>query len=224
MTNKKNNNTVMQNKTIIIISIMVLIGIFFGMKYTYNQSENNKTVALSENQSVLFKRDTSFTIGPDNAKVQLVEYFDPACETCSQFHPYIKDILEKNKGKIQFVLRYAPLHKDSDKVVVILEAAKKQDMFLEALEASFKTQQNWAGHNGHNLNNLWENISGLGLDMDKLLKDMKDPEVMNVVRQDIEDGKKLGATKTPSYYVNGKPLQEFGLQNLKDLIQSEMDK
>ena len=40
----------------------------------------------------------------------------------------------------------------------------------------------------------------------------------------IEDGKKLGATKTPSYYVNGKPLQEFGLQNLKDLIQSEMDK
>lgn len=60
--------------------------------------------------------------------------------------------------------------------------------------------------------------------MDKLLKDMKDPEVMNVVRQDIEDGKKLGATKTPSYYVNGKPLQEFGLQNLKDLIQSEMDK
>ena len=44
------------------------------------------------------------------------------------------------------------------------------------------------------------------------------------VRQDIEDGKKLGATKTPSYYVNGKLLQEFGLQNLKDLIQSEMDK
>lgn len=98
MTNKKNNNTVMQNKTIIIISIMVLIGIFFGMKYTYNQSENNKTVALSENQSVLFKRDTSFTIGPDNAKVQLVEYFDPACETCSQFHPYIKDASKASKN------------------------------------------------------------------------------------------------------------------------------
>ena len=75
----------MQNKTIIIISIMVLIGIFFGMKYTYNQSENNKTVALSENQSVLFKRETSFTIGPDNAKVQLVEYFDPACKLVPNF-------------------------------------------------------------------------------------------------------------------------------------------
>ena len=47
---------------------------------------------------------------------------------------------------------------------------------------------------------------------------------MKIVIQDIEDGRKLGATKTPSYYVNGKPLQQFGLQNLKDLIQSEMDK
>lgn len=224
MANKNNNNTVMQNKTMIVISIIILIGIFFGMKYTYNQSQNNKTVALSENQSVLFKRDSSFTIGPDNAKVQLVEYFDPACETCSQFHPYIKDILEKNKDKIQLVLRYAPLHKDSDKVVVMLEATKKQDMFLESLEASFKTQRNWAGHNGHNLNNLWGTLSDLGLDMDKLLEDMKDPELMKIVIQDIEDGRKLGATKTPSYYVNGKPLQQFGLQNLKDLIQSEMDK
>ena len=62
------------------------------------------------------------------------------------------------------------------------------------------------------------------MDMDKLLEDMKDPELMKIVIQDIEDGRKLGATKTPSYYVNGKPLQQFGLQNLKDLIQSEMDK
>ena len=123
--------------------------------------------------------------------------------------------MEKNKDKIQLVLRYAPLHKDSDKVVVMLEATKKQDMFLESLEASFKTQRNWAGHNGHNLNNLWGTLSDLGLDMDKLLEDMKDPELMKIVIQDIEDGRKLGATKTPSYYVNGKPLQQFGLQNLK---------
>jgi protein-disulfide isomerase len=60
--------------------------------------------------------------------------------------------------------------------------------------------------------------------MNQLADDMKNPEVLTIVRQDIEDGKKLGATKTPSYYINGKPLQQFGLQNLKDLIKSEMDK
>jgi protein-disulfide isomerase len=220
----KNDKKNMQNKTIVIIAIVVLIGVFFGMKNIYNQSQSEKTVALSQEQAVLFKRDSSFTIGPDNAKVQLVEYFDPACETCAQFHPYIKDILKQYKDDIQLILRYAPLHKDSDKVVVMLEAAKKQDMFLEAVEASFKTQQYWAGHHGHNLDALWNIISDLGLDMNQLADDMKNPEVLNIVRQDIKDGKKLGAMKTPSYYVNGKPLQQFGLQNLKDLIKSEMDK
>jgi protein-disulfide isomerase len=220
----KNKKTTMQNKTIVLITLAVLIGIFLGLKSFYNQSQSEKTIALSKEQAVLFKRDSSFTIGPNSAKVQLVEYFDPACETCSQFHPYIKDILKQYKDNIQLVLRYAPLHKDSDKVVLMLEATKKQDMFLEAVEASFKTQQYWAGHHGHNLDALWNIISDLGLDMDQLADDMKNSEVLKIVRQDIEDGKKLGATKTPSYYVNGQPLQQFGLQNLKDLIKSEMDK
>lgn len=97
-------------------------------------------------------------------------------------------------------------------------------MFLEALEMSYKYQQSWAGHSGHNLNNLLQIISNLGLDMKKLVEDVKSPEIQNVVMKDIEDMKKLGIRKTPSFYVNGKPLQQFGLQNLKDLIQSEIDK
>ena len=214
----------MQNKTIIIISIIVLLGIFFGMKHFYNKSQSEKAIALSKEQSLLFKRDSSFTIGPDNAKVQLVEYFDPACEGCAKFHPYVKDILKQYKDNIQLVLRYAPLHEGSEKIAVILEATKKQDMFLEALEMSYKYQQSWAGHSGHNLNNLSKIISNLGLDMKKLVEDVKSPETQNVVMQDIEDMKKLGIRKTPSFYVNGKPLQQFGLQNLKDLIQSELDK
>jgi len=216
--------TTMQNKTIIIISIIVLISIFFGIKYFYNQSQSEKAIALSKEQSLLFKRDSAFTIGPDNAKVQLVEYFDPACEGCAKFHPYVKDILKQYKDDIQLVLRYAPLHEGSEKIAVILEATKKQDMFLEALEMSYKYQRSWAGHSGHNLNSLLQIISNLGLDMKKLVEDVKSPETQNVVMQDIEDMKKLGIRKTPSFYVNGKPLQQFGLQNLKDLIQSEMDK
>lgn len=214
----------MQNKIIIVISIIILIGIFFSMKHFYNQSQSEKAIALSKEQALLFKRDSSFTIGPDTAKVQLVEYFDPACEGCAMFHPNVKDILKLYKDDIQLVLRYAPLHKDSEKVAVILEATKKQDMFLEVLEASYKSQRYWAGHNGHNLNALSQIISDLGLDMKKLVEDVRNPEIQKVVMQDIEDGKKLGIRKTPSFYVNGKPLQQFGLQNLKDLIQSEMDK
>ena len=94
----------MQNKTIIIISIIVLISIFFGIKYFYTQSQSEKAIALSKKQSLLFKRDSSFTIGPDTAKVQLVEYFDPACEGCAKFHPYVKEILKQYKDDIHLII------------------------------------------------------------------------------------------------------------------------
>ena len=60
---------------------------------------------MSEKQALPFERVNSFTIGNVNAKVQLVEFFDPACETCAQFHPYVKDIMKQNEGKIKLVLR-----------------------------------------------------------------------------------------------------------------------
>jgi len=60
--------------------------------------------------------------------------------------------------------------------------------------------------------------------MEQLIKDLKDPEIQGIIAQDIADGKVLGATKTPSYYVNGKPLQQFGLRQLKELINQELNK
>ena len=52
-------------------------------------------IKMSEEQSSLFQRDYSFVIGNEDAKVQLVEFFDPACETCALFHPHVKEIMKK---------------------------------------------------------------------------------------------------------------------------------
>ena len=39
----------------------------------------------------------------------------------------------------------------------------------------------------------------------------------------MADVKALNVQKTPGYFVNGKPLQTFGYQQLAELIQSELD-
>lgn len=214
----------MKNKKIVLFSIVALLLVFIGFGYQYNKNESAKLEALAKEKAMLFKRDYSYTEGPDDAKVQLVEFFDPACETCAQFHPYVKDIMKEHEGKIQLVLRYAPFHNGSDKVVGMLEATKKQDMFMKTLELAFAIQPYWASHGEPRLYVLWGALPKIGLDMDKLIKDMKDPKIQEIIKQDIEDGKVLGATKTPSYYVNGRPLQKFGLQELKDLINEELNK
>jgi protein-disulfide isomerase len=178
---------------------------------------------MSEKQALLFERVNSFTIGNVNAKVQLVEFFDPACETCAQFHPYVKDIMKQNEGKIKLVLRYAPFHKNSDYAVMMLEGAREQGLFIEALDLMFDTQEYWVVGHEVNPRELWYILANIkNIDMEKMTQFMNSEKAKVIIKQDLEDAKTLGANKTPSYFVNGKPLQEFGLENLKKLIKSEL--
>jgi len=214
----------MKNKKVVLFSIIGLLLIFIGFGYQYNKNESEKLTTLAKEKAMLFKRDYSFTIGPDDAKVQLVEFFDPACETCALFHPYVKEIMAENKGNIQLVLRYAPFHNGSDQVVAMLEATKKQGMFAKTLEMTFGIQSYWASHGTPRLDVLWGALPKIGIDMAKLAEDIKDPKIQKIIAQDIADGEILGVSKTPSYYVNGRPLQQFGLKQLKDLINQELNK
>ena len=213
----------MQNKKVAILSLIILIVLFLGAGYVY---KNDKAKELSSNVKQNYSalvREHSFVLGNKDAKVELVEFFDPACETCAQMHPLVKDIMKNNEGNIKLVLRYAPFHKGSVDVVRMLEATKAQDKFLEVLELLFKTQKIWTINHSVDLNRLWGVlVKSELLDMTKLVDDMKDPKIVAIVKQDMADAKTLKANKTPAYYVNGKPLQTFGLQNLIDLIDSQL--
>jgi protein-disulfide isomerase len=215
----------MKNKSLILVSVVVLLAIFFGGGYYYNKIQTQKSQALKKEQALLFERPYSIVIGKKDAKVQLVEFFDPACGTCAHFHPYIKDILKEYKDDIKLVLRYAPFHKNSDYAVKMLIAANEQGKFIEALELMFYTQQYWVQHHVVNPNILWNILDTADiLDMEKLKLSMDDPKADEMIKQDLADAKTLGQSKTPGYIVNGKPLQEFGLENLLKLIKSEINK
>lgn len=213
----------MQNKKTVLIALVSLVAIFIAATMFYQNNESKKMEALAKEKAKLFQRDYSIVVGNKDAKVQLVEFFDPACETCAQFHPYVKDIMKKNEGNIKLVLRYAPFHENSDMAVKMLLAANEQGKFMEVLEFMFYTQRYWVRHHVVNPQILWKILPKVeGLDMDKMSQSMNNPEFDQIIQQELADAKTLGASKTPSYYVNGKPLQTFGLDNLVELINSEL--
>lgn len=213
----------MQNKKSVIISIVVLLAVFVGGISFYKSSEAQKVAEMSKENAEVLQRPYSVVVGNENAKVQLVEFFDPACGTCAQFHPYIKQILKENNGNVKLVLRYAPFHQNSNYAVKMLEGAKAQGKFMETLEFMFKARDYWIDGHVVNPRKLWGLLPQVeGLDMEKLGKFMNDPKADEIIAQDLADAEKLGVTKTPGYIVNGKPLQNFGLDQLKDLINSEL--
>ncbi len=213
----------MQNKNLVFISIAILIIAFFGGAYFYKNAQSEQSVALAKEQALLFQRPYSYVVGNKDAKVQLVEFFDPACGTCAQFHHLTKTLLTKYNGDVKIVLRYAPFHKNAHYAVKMLEGAREQGKFMETLEFMFATQRQWIKHHEVQANMLWNLLPNVkGLDMEKLGEFMNSSKGDEIVKQDLADAEKLGVTKTPGYIVNGKPLQKFGFEPLKKLIESEL--
>jgi protein-disulfide isomerase len=214
----------MSKQKVILFSVIGLILLFVLGSYFYKGSQSKKMDEISKSNNEVFIRPHSTIVGPEDAKVTLVEFFDPACEACRAFYPLVKKIMEENPGQIRHVFRYAPFHPDSDYIVKILEAAKMQGKYFEALEALFHHQNKWASHHKPNIKMVWRILPSAGIDTEKLQEDMKDPKLEAIVQQDIADAKTLDVRKTPGYFVNGKPLQKFGYEELKALIKSEIDK
>jgi len=169
-----------------------------------------------------FVREYSQTLGNADAKVLLVEFMDPACETCAVFSPLVKQIMADNPGRIKLVLRYAPFHDGADYFVKILEAAKNQGKYWETLKVMFDSQSEWASHHDPQPQKIWQFLPKAGLDLDRIKQEMNDPAISKRIEQDIADAKTLNVRKTPGFFVNGKPLETFGSKQLYQLIQSEI--
>ena len=162
--------------------------------------------------------------GNPDAKVTIVEFFDPSCETCRAFYPLVKGIVNASFGQVRLVVRYAPLHPGSDRAAKILEAARLQGQYWPALEKALADQPRWAAHGSPQPELIWESIADTGLDMAKARADADSPAIASALQQDIDDMKILGVRATPGFFVNGRPLTDFGEMQLRALVSEELAK
>ncbi len=212
----------MNKKIIVLGSIFIMVVVFaFGTYYTKNTQVENISKLANENDEP-FVRDYAVTLGSEDAKVTLVEFFDPACEACKAFYPFVKNMLSQYPGKLKLVVRYAPFHQGSDYYVKILEAARNQGGYWEALEILYQSQHYWASHHQAKPELAWEVLGHTKLDLARLKADMEDPKIAAILKQDLADVATLNVQKTPGFFVNGKPLISFGYQQLKDLVEAEI--
>ncbi len=212
----------MKKQHIAFLGASGLVLVFMLAIHFYTSQRADEIELMARNSAAPLVRDYSQSLGPADAKVVIVEFLDPACETCRDFAPHVKNLLALHTGKIRLVLRYAPFHQGSDTMVKILEASRKQGQYWETLQVMFDTQPHWASHHHPQPDKIWKFLSSAGLNIEKIRSDMNDPSILEILRQDIADVQTLGVRKTPSFFVNGKPLPSFGLSQLKSLVAEEI--
>lgn len=211
----------MKNKIMIVAIALMSLGIVFmvGSKL-YKGQEQERLSFMAKADFSTFVRDYSPRLGRADAKVYVVEFLDPECESCREFYSSVKMLLQEYEGKIQLVVRYAPFHGNSIFIIKILEAARKQNRYWETLETLFRYQPEWGNHHHPRPELVWNYLPEAGVNVEQIKKDMEDPAIQSMIEQEIKDGRALNVQATPSFFVNGRPLERFGYEGLKELVES----
>lgn len=153
-----------------------------------------------------------------DGKVTFVEFLDFECEACGALYPAIEDLRATYGDRITFVVRYFPLHANSEAAARAAEAAADQDAFEEMYDMLFVNQAEWSHSESSQEDVFFGYADELGLDMDRFRTVYDDPATLETIRRDQRDGEALGVAGTPTFFLNGDKVEVSSLDELLGLI------
>jgi protein-disulfide isomerase len=134
--------------------------------------------------------------------------------------PQLEQLLKKYPGKVKLVFKNFPIrsHKYAVKAAAAALAAERQEKFWEFHDTLFEN------YNRLNDQKIQEIVGLLGLDETKFKEQQKNPAITERIRQDYEEGIRLGVRGTPTLFINGKKLRERGMKSMEAVVEKELQK
>ena len=161
-----------------------------------NNSAQDNSVQLAA--PVDEKRD--HVRGPSNAPVTMVEYGDFECPDCGAAYPTVSELIQRMGDRMRFVYRYYPLvdmHPHAEHAAEIAEAAAAQGKFWEMYDKLYQNQRHLSD------DNLMQYATSLGLDTQRIEREMQNETYTKRIEEDLESGDASGLEGTPTFYING---------------------
>ncbi|MEU8765234.1 thioredoxin domain-containing protein [Streptomyces sp. NPDC048659] len=156
------------------------------------------------------RRDTAdkLALGRADAPVVLIEYADFKCGYCGKFARDTEpELIERyvDKGVLRIEWRNFPIFgEESEAVARASWAAGQQDRFWEFHKAAYAEGAKEKGFGKERLAALAKE-AGVP-DLARFTRDTDGEAAKAAVREDQQQGYSLGATSTPSFLVNGRPI------------------
>jgi protein-disulfide isomerase len=140
----------------------------------------------------------AYTKGSQDAPVLFVEFADYECPYCQKVNPQIEELKKDYGDKIAIVYKDFPLpmHHSSEKAAEAARCAGEQGKFWEYHDVLFYSKQ-------VDIDSLKEHARVLKLNEEAFDTCLDSGSETKAVKQDLEEGKSLGLTGTPSFFVNG---------------------
>lgn len=137
--------------------------------------------------------------GRPDADIVIVEYGDFQCPYCARAHPTLVELQQRYGERLALVYRHLPLgmHPFAEGAAEAAEAAAAQGKFWQMHDALFEHQ---AQVSPAQLPLLAQQ---LGIENGRFDEDLATRRYRDKIRTQAEEGKTLGASGTPSFFING---------------------
>ncbi len=203
-------------KTSYIAAIIIILIIAGGAYFALTGSSAKYEIKTPDDDNFM---------GMADAKVTITEFSDFQCPFCAKFfreaEPQIKQEYIET-GKVKFVYKHFPIatHSNAQKSAEAAECAADmggQDAFWKMHDKMFQNS------NLLSASNLKRFAGEIGLNMTDFNLCLDSGVMRSRVVKDQEEGKKLGVTGTPSFFINGQKIdgaQPFSI--FKSAIESKL--
>jgi protein-disulfide isomerase len=217
---QRSNSLSREVRILLLLGLPVLV-VAVAMIVLYNNQQQSESSTVSVDDTLLIRSDSPM-LGPTTAPVTIVEFLDPECESCRAAFPFVKQLLEEYDERVRLVVRYFPLHNNSVLAATVTEAAGAQGMYWEMQEMLFTRQSEWGEQRTPQTDIFISYATELGLNIEQFTADLQNPDYLARIERDQADGEALGVTGTPTFFINGRRVEELSADAIIAMIEEEL--
>ncbi len=174
---------------------------------------------LTEKRDLIRNDPTSPVGGNPKGDVTVVEFFDYRCGVCKRVHDTVAELV-RSDGKIRRIYKEWPiLGPQSVAAARAALASRKQGKYIVFHDALMK-------HRGAlGMDQILGIAKGVGLDPDRLRKDMGSPEIDSVLRENYALAEALKINGTPSFVIGDRLIPgAMDLNGLREVVREARKK
>ena len=157
------------------------------------------------------------TQGPANAPVVIVLFSDFQCADCAKLHAMVGKVAARAGDSVLVRYFHLPVssHPQPEISALASMAAHRQGRFAEMATRLYSDTTN------QSRKDILAHARAIGLDMARFERDLADQTLLALVRQGTASAERLGATSTPTMFMNGKRVRTRDVETLLAEIKAE---
>ena len=167
-------------------------------RYLTERAQREQEEALASNADNLYRNDGDYSMGPNNAPITIVEFFDYNCGYCKRSFAPLMEALEENKD-VRLVFKEYPILGEASYLASSAALAINDKLKYLTYHSKLMTHQ---GRISESV--IEKTLSDMKLSPQKLQSDARSDEYVLQLAATRQLAEAIGVNGTPAFVINGK--------------------